>query len=77
MILEIEGYQIKKNLSGKKCTKSRLHWQMKKTIKLIEGGQSFVSMFCQLFGYDIVEDFTDLTPDYLIDIDTYKIFEYK
>ena len=75
MIVEIEGYQIKTFVTGKKCTESKLHWQMKKTIKYIENGQSFISVFCQLFGYDVIENSDDLLPDYLIDIDTYKIFK--
>ena len=69
MIIEIEGYQIKAFVSGKKCTAGKLQWQMKKVMEHIGDDQHFVSLFCHLFDYEeiVCEIFSQLKTIYIID----------
>ena len=75
MIIKIEGYQVQTLVSGKKCSESKLHWQMKKTIDYMTEETKFISMFSRLFDYEEIEYSDEITVDYTIDIDTYKIFK--
>ncbi len=74
MIVEIVGYQVQVLVSGKKCSESKLHWQMKKTIDCMTEDIKFISMFSRLFDYEEIEYSDEVKVDYTIDIDTYKIF---
>ena len=75
MIIKIEGYQVQTLVSGKKCSESKLHWQMKKTIDYMTGETKFISMFSRLFDYEEIEYSEEIKVDYTIDIDTYEIFK--
>lgn len=75
MIIKIEGYQTEILVSGKKCSESKLYWQMKKTISYMVEESTFVSMFSRLFDYEEIDYSDELKTDYIIDIDTYKIFK--
>ena len=75
MIVEIVGYQVQVLVSGKKCSESKLHWQMKKTIDYMTEETKFISMFSRLFDYEEIEYSDEIKVDYTIDIDTYKIFK--
>lgn len=76
MIVKIEGYQVQTLVSGKKCSESKLHWQMKKAIDFMTEETKFVSMFSRLFDYEEIEYSDDVMVDYIIDIDIYKVFKY-
>lgn len=75
MIVEIEGCQIKMLVSGKKCSISKLCWQMKKATSHMENHQAFISVFCRLFNYEEVSYTDEIQTDFVIDIDTYKVFK--
>ena len=75
MIVEIVGYQVQVLVSGKKCSESKLQWQMKKTIDYMTEETKFISMFSRLFDYEEIEYSDEIKVDYTIDIDTYKIFK--
>ena len=75
MIVEIVGYQVQTLISGKKCSESKLHWQMKKSIDYVTEEIKFISIFSRLFDYEEIEYSDEITVDYTIDIDTYEIFK--
>ncbi len=75
MIVKIVGYQVQTLISGKKCSESKLHWQMKKSIDYVTEEIKFISIFSRLFDYEEIEYSDEITVDYTIDIDTYKIFK--
>ena len=75
MIVEIEGYQIKALVSGKKCTGGKLQWQMKKVSGYIEDNRHFVPLLCHLFDYEEIEYSDEIKPDYVIDTDIYKVYK--
>ena len=75
MIVEIEGYQIKAFVSGKKCTIGKLQWQMKKVMERIVENQHFVSLFCLLFDYEEIAYSDETEADYVIDTDILKVYK--
>ena len=75
MIIEIEGYQIKAFVSGKKCTAGKLQWQMKKVMERIGDNQHCVSLFCLLFDYEKIAYFDETEAGYVIDIDILKVYK--
>ena len=75
MIIEIEGYQIKAFVSGKKCTAGKLQWQMKKVMERIGDNQHFVSLFCHLFDYEEIAYSDETEADYVIDTDILRVYK--
>lgn len=75
MIIEIEGYQIKAFVSGKKCTAGKLQWQMKKVMERIVDDQHFVSLFCHLFDYEEIVYSDETEADYVIDTDILRVYK--
>ena len=75
MIIEIEGYQIKAFVSGKKCTEGKLQWQMKKVMERIGDNQHFVSLFCHLFDYEEIAYSDETEADYVIDTDILRVYK--
>ena len=75
MIIEIEGYQIKAFVSGKKCTAGKLQWQMKKVVERIGDDQDFVSLFCHLFDYEEIAYSDETEADYVIDTDILRLYK--
>ena len=75
MIVEIEGYQIKAFVSGKKCRAGKLQWQMKKVVERIGDDQDFVSLFCHLFDYEEIAYSDETEADYVIDTDILRVYK--
>ena len=75
MIIEIEGYQIKAFVSGKKCTEGKLQWQMKKVMEHIGDDQHFVSLFCHLLDYEEIVYSDETEADYVIDTDILRVYK--
>ena len=75
MIIEIEGYQIKAFVSGKKCTAGKLQWQMKKVMEHIADNQHFISLFCRLFDYEEIVYSDETEADYVIDTDIHRVYK--
>ena len=75
MIVEIEGYQIKAFVSGKKCTAGKLQWQIKKVMEHIGDDQDFVSLFCHLFDYEEIAYSDETEADYVIDTDILRVYK--
>ena len=75
MIVEIEGYETEAFVSGKKCSAGKLLWQMKKVIEHTEDHRYFTSLFCLMFGYDRIIYSDEISADFVIDIDTYRVYK--
>lgn len=75
MIIGIEGYQTEALLFGRTCCKKVLCQRVKEVLQLYPmDNEAFITIFCRRYGFECVAYDEGVKPDYVIDLDTCKVF---
>ena len=74
MIIEIESVYGDSLLYGRKMTLSDIDKVMKDVLNVVSE-QEFIEVFCTKSGYEKFDYQEEIRVDYVIDIDTHKVYK--
>lgn len=74
MIVEIESVYGDSLLHGRKMTLSEIKNLTNKVLNMVSE-QEFIEVFCNKTGCEVLDYQSDVNVDYIIDLDTHKIYK--